>query len=245
MKEITVEETLRLLYQLQKVDSGLDELEEMKGDLPEAVNGLRTELDAVTQSLAQQELIMANSIKSRERADLDIHDFTDKLDRYKKQQYEVRSNKEYDAITKEIDFASQSILDLEKQFAVFENAMAAAKTEIETLKVKIDETQKVLQEKETELAAVSKENEDEELKLRHEREKIVVRLKKETVARYKRIRDARDGKAVVAVRKNSCGGCHNRIPPQRLLELRTSFKLFTCEHCGRIIIPTEITESIA
>ena len=123
-----MEETLRLLYQLQKVDSGLDELEEMKGDLPEAVNGLRTELDAVTQSLAHQEQIMANSIKSRERADLDIHDFNDKLERYKKQQYEVRSNKEYDAITKEIDFASQSILDLEKQFAVFENAMAAAKT---------------------------------------------------------------------------------------------------------------------
>jgi hypothetical protein len=245
MKELTVEETLRLLYKLQKVDSGLDELEEMKGDLPEAVNGLRAELDTVKQSLAQQQQIVSDSIKARERADLDIHDFNDKLERYKKQQYEVRSNKEYDAITKEIDFATQSILDLEKQFGIFENTMVAARTETETLKVKIDETQKILDEKEAELTAVSKENEEEELQLRHEREKIVVRLKKETVARYNRIRNARDGKAVVAVRKNSCGGCHNRIPPQRLLELRTSIKLFTCEHCGRIIVPTDIVESNA
>lgn len=237
-----MEETLRLLYQLQKVDSGLDELEEMKGDLPGAVNGLRAELDAVKQSFAQQEQIVTDSIKAREKADLDIHDFNDKLERYKKQQYEVRSNKQYDAITNEIDFATRSILDLEKQFTVFENAMVAARTEIETLTVKIDETQKVLEEKETELRAVSKENEEEELQLKHEREKIVVRLKKETLARYNRIRNARDGKAVVAVRRNSCGGCHNRIPPQRLFELRTSIKLFTCEHCGRIIIPMEIAE---
>ncbi|MCX6138742.1 MAG: hypothetical protein NTV54_14775 [Ignavibacteriales bacterium] len=220
-----MEETLHLLYKLQKVDSGLDELNEMKGNLPEAVNTLRTELDSVTQALATQEQLMTDSIKAREKADLDIHDFSDKLERYKKQQYEVRSNKEYDAITKEIDFAQQSIVELEKQFIIFENAMSAAKTEIETLKVKIEETQKILEEKETELAAVSKENEDEELQLRHEREKIVVRLKKETLARYDRIRTARDGKAVVVVRKISCGGYHNRIPPQRRLELRTSVKM--------------------
>jgi predicted nucleic acid-binding Zn-ribbon protein len=236
---------MRLLYQLQQVDSGLDELEDMKGDLPQAVNSLREELATFTQSLEEKQQVVIDSIKAREKADLDIHDFTDKLEKYKTQQYEVRSNKEYDAITKEIDFAQQSILELEKQFLAYEGTMSSAKAEIEELNVRIEDVRKVLEEKEAELDAVSKENEEEELKLKHAREKIIVRLKKETIARYDRIRAARDGKAVVSVRKNSCGGCHNRIPPQRLNELRNTTKMFTCEHCGRIIVPLEIAESAA
>ncbi len=121
--------------------------------------------------------------------------------------------------------------------------MASTKTEIETLTKQLEELTVQLDEKQAELAEVSKANEDEELQLKHQREKIVVRLESDTLSRYDRIRKGRNGQAVVAVRRNSCGGCHNKIPPQRLLELRTQSKMFMCEHCGRIIISAELAQA--
>jgi len=187
--------------------------------------------------------VVTTSVIARDKADVDILEFKEKLEKYKKQQYEVRSNKEYDALTKEIDFATESIKSLEKQFETLESAMSSAKTEIENVTKQLEEQSAVLNEKKAELAEVSKANEDEELELKHRREKIIVRLKPDTISRYDRIRKARDGKAVVPVKRASCGGCHNKIPPQRLLELRTQNKMFMCEHCGRILISAELAQA--
>jgi len=238
-----LEDTLTLLYKLQKVDSSLDDLEEMKGDLPQAVAALQTEVQRLEGIIKGQQDIITSSVVARDKADVDILEFKEKLEKYKKQQYEVRSNKEYDALTKEIDFATESIKTLEKQFETLEAAMTAAKTEIENVTKQLEEQKGALKEREAELAEVSKANEDEELELRHRREKLVVRLKSETLSRYDRIRKARNGKAVVAVRRSSCGGCHNKIPPQRLLELRAQDKMYTCEHCGRILVSAELAQA--
>jgi len=232
-----------MLYRLQRVDSSLDDLEDMKGDLPEAVATLQTEVDRLNGLIKTQQDIVTSSVVARDKADVDILEFKEKLEKYKKQQYEVRSNKEYDALTKEIDFATESIKTLQKQFETLESAMTAAKAEIETLTKQLEEQQAILNERKAELAEVSKANEDEELGLKHQREKIVVRLKADTLSRYDRIRKARNGKAVVPVKRNSCGGCHNRIPPQRLLEIRTQDKIFMCEHCGRILISAELAQA--
>ncbi|MGA7161573.1 MAG: C4-type zinc ribbon domain-containing protein [Bacteroidota bacterium] len=236
-------ETLKLLYRLQTVDSSLDDLEDMKGDLPEAVAKLQGENDRLNGLIKEKQDIVTASIIARDKADVDILEFKEKLEKYKTQQYEVRSNKEYDALTKEIDFATEAIKNLQKQFETLENTMASAKAEIETLTKQLEELKGQLDEKKAELAEVSKANEDEELELKHRREKIVVRLESDTLSRYDRIRKGRNGQAVVAVRRNSCGGCHNKIPPQRLLELRTQSKMFTCEHCGRIIISAELAQA--
>jgi len=238
-----LEETLTLLYRLQKVDSSLDDLEEMKGDLPDAVATLQTEVNRLQTLIKGQQDIVTASVIARDKADIDILEFKEKLEKYKKQQYEVRSNKEYDALTKEIDFANESIKSLETQFTTLETAMTSAKAEIEKVTKQLEEQDAVLKEKQAELAEVSKANEDEELELRHRREKIVVRLKPDTISRYDRIRKARNGKAVVAVKRASCGGCHNKIPPQRLLELRTQSKMFMCEHCGRILVSAELAQA--
>jgi len=211
--------------------------------LPQAVETLQAEVHRLQGLITEQQNIITSSVMSRDKADVDILEFKEKLEKYKKQQYEVRSNKEYDALTKEIDFATESIKNLEKQFESFESAMTAAKTEIESVTKQLDEQKGLLSEREAELAEVSKANEDEELELRHRREKLVVRLKSDTLSRYDRIRKARNGKAVVAVRRNSCGGCHNRIPPQRLLELRAHDKMYTCEHCGRILVSAELAQA--
>ena len=238
-----LDETIKLLYRLQLVDSSLDDLEEMKGDLPEAVRKLQSEVDRLRGLIKEKQDLATASVIGRDKADVDILEFKEKLEKYKAQQYEVRSNKEYDALTKEIDFSTESIKNLQKQFESLENTMASAKTEIETLTKQLEELTVQLDEKQAELAEVSKANEDEELQLKHQREKIVVRLKSDTLSRYDRIRKGRNGQAVVPVRRNSCGGCHNKIPPQRLLELRTQSKMFMCEHCGRIIISAELAQA--
>ena len=114
------------------VDSSLDDLEEMKGDLPEAVAKLQSEADRLNGLIKEKQDIVTASIIARDKADVDILEFKEKLEKYKTQQYEVRSNKEYDALTKEIDFATEAIKNLQKQFETLENTMASAKTEIET-----------------------------------------------------------------------------------------------------------------
>ncbi len=223
----------------------MDELEEMKGDLPAVVASLQSSVDSYQSLITEKQNIITSSVMARDKADVDILEFKEKLEKYKAQQYEVRNNKEYDALTKEIDFASESMKNLEKQFASLESAMTSAKSEIDAAAVQLEEVKKQLDEKTAELAEVSKANEEEELQLTHQRQKIVVRLKGDTLSRYDRIRKGRSGKAVAVVRRGSCGGCHNKIPPQRLMELRTQKKMFMCEHCGRILISEELARSSA
>jgi hypothetical protein len=124
-----------------------------------------------------------------------------------------------------------------------EGKSSVAKTDIEALDPELEELRKELSERKTELDLVNKEHEDEELKLRHEREKLVVRVDKNDVKTYERIRKALGGKAVVAVRRNACGGCFKRVPPQVTVELRKNSKLMTCEHCGRLLVSDDIVES--
>lgn len=239
-----MEETLKLLYKLQTVDSNLDDLEDMKGDLPAAVASLQGEIDKLQGQISEKQNITKTSVIARDKTDVDILELKEKLEKYKKQQYEVRNNKEYDALTKEIDFATESIKNLQKQFEGLETTMTTTKSDVESLNAQLAEVKKQYEEKTAELAEVSKANEDEELQLKHQREKIVVRLKSETLSRYDRIRKARGGKAVAVVRRNSCGGCHNRIPPQRLLELRSQKSMYVCEHCGRILVSAELAQAI-
>jgi predicted nucleic acid-binding Zn-ribbon protein len=237
-----LEETLRLLYLLQKVDSNLDDVEELKGDLPDTVRDLKRQIDELTVKLNAKQAFIDEFVSSRNKADNDIKDFEEKLKKYKEQQYQVRNNKEYDAITKEIDFAEESVKILSKQFEDFENRMSVAKSELEEFQGSLDELSGTLKEKADELAIVSKETEDEELKYNNERQKIVVRLNKDIIGRYDKIRTG-SGKAVSTIRKQSCGGCGNRIPPQHIMEIRRNDKIYLCQHCGRIIVSDELAHT--
>lgn len=233
-------ERLRGLYVLQKIDSQLDEIEAEKGDLPEQVLQLKEKLDSRNKQLEQlRENSRAWKIE-RDKADVDILTLTEKIEKLKEQQFKVRSNKEYDALTKEITHAENQIEKLKKQMAELEGRLQVAKSDMETLAEELKNIESELKEKEKELEEVSAINQNEELKFKHEREKILVRIEKSDLAMYERIRKAKDGLAVVPVRRASCGGCHNRIPPQRLLELRQHEKIFKCERCGRILVSDEV-----
>lgn len=240
-----MEKKLRNLYHLQLIDNSLDEIEEMKGDLPQEVRTLEEKIATLTQKLADLEQTMRHAFAQRDNADSEIISLKEKIERYKAQQYEVRSNREYDALTKEIDQATETIARLEKEMAAFENSGTIARTDIEATRKELAETRTLLNEKKAELDEVSKTTEEEELKLRHEREKILVRIGKQDLAMYERIRKAKNGRAVVPLRRGACGGCYTAVPPQRILELKQNTRLFTCERCGRIIISEQIAESVA
>lgn len=237
-----MEESLRILYKLQQVDSNLDDVEEMKGDLPDTVRQLEEQVAELTAKLNEKQQFIDTSVAARNKADDDIKDFEEKLKKYKAQQYQVRNNKEYDAITKEIDFVEESVKNLTQQFEDFENQMSVAKAEFTELQNKLIELQMQLKEKKEELAEVSKETEDEEIKYNHEREKLLVRINKDHLSKYEKIRSAR-GKAVVTIRKESCGGCGNRIPPQHIIEIRRNDRMYICQHCGRIVVSDELAKS--
>jgi len=158
---------------------------------------------------------------------------------------QVKSNKQYDALTKEIDLAESNISKAEKEMETIEGKLQQAKTDLESVRTHHEDVNGELKEQQKELREVNKEHEQEELKLKHQREKVVVRVEKTDLYHYERIRKAKGGKAVVAVKRGACGGCYNRIPPQKILELRQNAQFFTCEHCGRILVSDEIVSQSA
>ena len=238
-----MENKLRNLYALQRIDTNLDELEEMKGDLPSEIRELEEKAADLKARKAALEETMKSAFVMRDGADSEIVSLREKVERYKSQQYKVRNNREYDALTKEMDVAADTIARLEKEMEQLEGKATNARGDIEGLTPQIDELTQTLEEKRVALAEVSKLTEAEEQKYRHDRQKLVVRIPKADLSTYERIRKAKRGKAIVSVKRGACGGCYNRVPPQKILELRQNNKLFTCEHCGRILVSDEIVES--
>ena len=237
-----MENRLRLLYGLQRVDSSLDELHELKGDLPHLVEVLEKKLrDRENQRKALEETVKGSVIR-RDQIDLEIVTTKEKIEKYKEQQFQIKTNKQYDALTREIDTSQEKITSLEKEMESVEGKTTVAKSDLEALLPELEELTKELKERQAELDHVNKEHEDEELKLKHEREKLTVRIDKGDLKLYERIRKALGGKAIVPVRRNACGGCFKRVPPQVSVELRKNSKLMTCEHCGRMLVSDEIVQ---
>lgn len=240
-----MENRLRLLFNLQQVDSNLDELQEMKGDLPRKVAELESVLHMRENTKKEYEEFIRQSIVQRDAVDVEIISLRETIEKYKSQQFQVKTNKQYDALTREIDAAQEKIGTLQKQMDAVEGKVTVTRQDLEKLGPEIDSLRRELEERSGELALVNKEHEEEELKLRHEREKLVVRIDKGDIRRYERIRTAKDGKAIVPVRRNACGGCFKRVPPQTVLELRKNTRIIQCEHCGRILVSDEIVNSAA
>lgn len=238
-----MENRLRLLYALQRVDSNLDELHELKGDLPHLVEVLEKKLLEKETLRKSLETVVKQSHVRRDEIDLEIISTKEKIEKYKEQQFQIKTNKQYDALTREIDLSQERVKALEKEMETIEGKVANAKTDLETLSPELGELQKELKERQAELDHVNREHEDEELKLNHEREKLIVRIDKSDYKSYERIRKALGGKAVVAVRRNACGGCFKRVPPQVSVELRKNSRVMTCEHCGRLLVSDDIVDS--
>lgn len=235
-----MENRLRLLFALQRIDSSFDDLQELKGDLPGLVKDLQNQIKDQESLKKELEETVKRSLVSRDEADSEIIGLRERIEKYKAQQFEVKSNKQYDALGKEIDYSQERITKLTRELEQLEGKAGLAKEDAQNVGPEIERLQSELKEKSDELNLVDKEHEEEELKLRHEREKLTARIPKGDLQMYERIRKAKSGFAVVPVKRSACGGCYNRIPPQRVLELRKNSRITTCERCGRILVSEEL-----
>ncbi len=235
--DASIEGKLRSLYELQLIDSKIDKLRTVRGELPlevsdleDVVAGLETRLNNVTTEVQELE----NQIEEKKQA---IKDFQANIKKYESQQGKVRNNREYDAITKEIEFQNLEIQLAEKRSKEAKAGVALKSDLLEKSKTEFEERTKDLKQKKGELDEIIAETEKEEVELLKESEKASAKIEDRLLNAYKRIRsNTRNGLAVVTVDRDACGGCYNKIPPQRQLDIRTNKKIIVCEHCGRILV---------
>ncbi len=236
---------LKVLNQLQLIDDQLDELEELRGDLPNAVKDLEDQINRFKEDISNKEKEKKDSLKKREDNEVEVEKQKENQKKFKAQLYQVRNNKEYDALTKEIDHTDELVSKLETENDSLADLSKSLTQQIEEIKPKLAELNDELKLKEADLKEIIKANEKEEVKLLKERKLIEKDVKKPDLSAYMRIRKAKQGKAVATIKRSACSGCHNIVPSQRQLEIRKNNRLFFCEYCGRILVSTEISESAA
>jgi len=234
---------LKILYKFQLIDDQLDELEELRGDLPNAVRELEDQINSSKEGISSKEKEQKDSLKKREENEGEVEKQLENQKKFKAQLYQVRNNKEYDALTKEIDHTDDVISKLGAENDGLADLSKSLTQQIEEFKPKLFELNDELKTKKADLKEIIKANEKEEAKLRKERKKIEEEVKKTDLSAYTRIRKAKRGKAVSTIKRSACSGCHNIVPSQRQLEIRRNNRLFYCEYCGRILVSTEIAES--
>lgn len=245
VKESTTEEKLRALYSLQKIDSQIDKIRIIRGELPlevqdleDEIVGLETRIDNFTEELKALEDGISEKKNLMTEAKASIK-------KYEKQQMNVRNNREFDAISKEIEYQN-----LEIQLAEKRNKEADLKIETKTetiseSKDNLKERKADLKHKKSELDEITAETEKEEDKLKRSSNKASKIIEARLITAYQRIREnARNGLAVVAVERDSCGGCFNKIPPQRQMDIKNHKKIIVCEHCGRLLVDSAIDEEV-
>ena len=235
---------LKVLYQLQLVDDQLDKLEELRGDLPNMVRSLESKINELNTEIETKTAEQKESVERRSQNEEEIEKLKESQKKFKAQLYQVRNNKEYDALTKEIDHSEEQITKLTAENDALADSSKSLSQHVEDIKPKLDELLIELSEKQADLKEIVKANEVEETKLLSDRKKIEDQVKKPDVSVYMRIRKAKKGKAVSTIKRSACSGCHNIVPSQRQLEIRRNARIFTCEYCGRILISQEIADEV-
>jgi predicted nucleic acid-binding Zn-ribbon protein len=240
-KEITVEEKLFALYDLQKVVSEIDEIKILRGELPLEVQDLEDEIIGLNTRLEHFENEIAEIQATITSKKIEIEESKTKIDRYKEQQENVRNNREYDNLSKEIEFQTLEIELCEKRIKEFSSLKETKLVEQKVTKDQLVERKLDLDQKKGELNEIVAETKQEEEKLRENAKRIESLIEPRLVTAFKRIRkNARNGLAVVYVQRDACGGCFNKIPAQRQLDIRLRKKIIVCEYCGRILVDQEL-----
>lgn len=240
-KELTVEEKLRALYELQSNDSQIDRIKILRGELPLEVRDLEDEIEGLETRITnfkQEVKEFANDIDQKQN---EIKNCTALIAKYEEQQMNVRNNREYDSLTKEIEFQKLEIELCEKRTHEFTQLSEEKTRVIAESESLLTERSADLAHKKSELDEIIAETQKEEEGLSDKSDNIQTVIEPRLLTAYKRIRgNARNGLAVVSVQRDACGGCFNKIPPQRQLDIRSRKKVIVCEYCGRILVDDEI-----
>ena len=227
---------VKQLIDLQKIDSKFDALQLQKGDLPFMIEEAEVDLDLKSTRKTEIEEEIKKGEADRRMFQMEIEASNEKLKQYEEQLYKVQTNKEYDAISLEIDTKKMEIKELENKILQSMEEEEEYKKNITELEDEVAKLEQQLVEYRRELDEIIKHTQTEEQKLEAARKKIVTDIDRRYQVKYDRIRNAKAGLAVVPIKKHSCGGCYSAIPPQKIVEIRKMKKIFECEACGRILI---------
>jgi hypothetical protein len=242
--EFTVEERLSALADLQVVHSKIDKIKTLRGELPLEVQDLEDEIAGLETRMSKLEDDIKELDTNISNKKHEIEESTSLIKKYKDQQNNVRNNREFDSLSKEIEYQSLEIELCEKRIREFTAQKKEKEELIGTSQELLNERKEDLESKKKELEEIISENEKDEKDLQNRVEKIETQIEDRLLTAYKRIRkNARNGLAVVSVERDACGGCFNQIPPQRQLDIRTRKKIIVCEYCGRILVDDEMFKS--
>ena len=239
--ELSVEEKLKTLYQLQTTLSAIDEKRALRGELPLEVQDLEDEIEGLNIRVEKigNEITEFEDAVAQKRSEIDQAQAS--VERYKMQLDDVKNNREYDTLTKEIEFQSLEIELCNKKIREALAKVEDKRKELNHTHDLIEDRQTALPEKKNELDEIMQETREEEEKLKERAKGLETRIEPRLLTSVKRIRkNARNGLGIVYVQRDACGGCFNKIPPQRQLDIKMHKKVIVCEYCGRIMIDPEL-----
>lgn len=240
-KEMSVEQKLQALYELQTTLTAIDEKRALRGELPLEVQDLEDEIAGLDTRIEKidteiKEFQSAITMKKGE-----VQEAQANLERYNNQLNEVRNNREYDSLSKQIDYERLEVELCNKKIKEATDQVAYRTNDLEIAKTEREERQKDLDEKKSELEDILAETREEETMLKERAKDLEVKIEPRLLSSFKRIRkSARNGLGIVYVQRDACGGCFNKIPPQRQLGIKMHKKIIVCEYCGRILIDPEL-----
>lgn len=240
-KEMSVEQKLQALYKLQTTLTAIDEKRALRGELPLEVQDLEDEIAGLDTRIEKidaeiKEFQSAITMKKGE-----VQEAQANLERYNNQLNEVRNNREYDSLSKQIDYERLEVELCNKKIKEATDQVAYRTNDLEIAKTEREERQKDLDDKKSELEDILAETREEETMLKERAKDLEVKIEPRLLSSFKRIRkSARNGLGIVYVQRDACGGCFNKIPPQRQLDIKMHKKIIVCEYCGRILIDPEL-----
>ncbi|MEG0795567.1 MAG: C4-type zinc ribbon domain-containing protein [Odoribacter sp.] len=243
LQELSVEEKLQHLYELQRIDTEIDKIKTLRGELPLEVQDLEDELAGLETRLENLKNEISEAEKNVSTKKQEISKSEELIKKYSEQLENVRNNREYDALSKEVEFQKLEIELQQKKIREAQKIKTDKEVNLEISNKQYEEKKVDLEAKKAELDDIIAETHKDEETLEHKSETLSKNIEERLVAAYHKIRDnARNGLAVVTVDRDSCGGCFNKIPPQRQLDIRSRKKIIVCEYCGRILIDKYICD---
>lgn len=242
---LTIEEKLRALYQLQRIDSKIDEIRILRGELPIEVKDLEDEIEGLALRIKKLEEELSDLESFVSKNEVGIEEAKKLIEKYGKQLNNIKNNREYDALNKEIEMQKLEIELCKKKIRDTQKQVVSKKSYLKESKDKIVDRKKDLEIKKKDLETINESTRKEEEELLKQSEAQAQYIERRLIQAYQRIRTTyRNGLGVVTVERDSCGGCFGKIPPQRQLEIRQRKKLILCEHCGRLLVDPRIQEEL-
>jgi len=243
-KEVTVEDKLKTLYKLQSELSEIDKIKTLRGELPLEVADLDDEIAGLKTRLGKYDTDLKEASTAISQQKQKIQDCTLKIAKYKEQLDNVRNNREFDHLSKEIEFETLEIELAEKRIREFTQDSKNITEQIDKSKTILEERSADLAQKKSELDEIISETRQQEEHIREDIKDTEAEVEPRLLQAFKRIRkSARNGLAIVPIERGACGGCFNKIPPQKQMDIKMGKKIIVCEYCGRIMVDPELVNA--